>query len=94
MPPGEAIRQEPREERIGDTVERGDAAGARQTATRRAAVFCAVGSSKGSSVFPDTAIALLLPTSQNPCGPDDSIWKIRLDTGIKLLRRPVDWAQL
>jgi len=30
---GEAIRQEPREERIGNTVERGDAAGARRNAT-------------------------------------------------------------
>jgi len=28
-----AIRQEPREERIGNTVERGDDAGARQNAT-------------------------------------------------------------
>ena len=31
---GEAIRQEPREERIGNTVERGDAAGARHNAIR------------------------------------------------------------
>jgi hypothetical protein len=37
---GEAIRQKPREERIGNTAERGDAAGARRTATRRAVVFC------------------------------------------------------
>ena len=36
----------------GPLVEPGDAAGDRQTATRRAAVFCAVGSSKGSSVSP------------------------------------------
>jgi len=50
------------------SVEPCDAAGARPTATRRAVVFCAVGSSKGSSVFPDTAFALLLPTSQNPYG--------------------------
>ena len=72
LPSGEAIRQKPRKERIGNTVERGDTAGARRTATQRAAVFCAVGSSKGSSVFPDTAFALLLPTSQNPCGAGDS----------------------
>jgi len=70
---GEAIRQKPREERIGNTVERGAAAGARRTATQGAAVFCAVGSSKGSSVFPDTIFALLLPTSQNPCGAGASI---------------------
>ena len=73
MPAGEAIRQEPRKERIGNTVARGDTAGARRTATRRAAVFCAVGSSKGSSVFPDTAVALLLPTPQNSRGAGASI---------------------
>jgi len=65
---GEAIRQEPSEERIGNTVEDGDTAGARRNATRRAGVFCAVGSSKGLPVFPDTGCALLLPTSQNPSG--------------------------
>src|SRR3954462_6402792 len=48
---GETIRQEPREERIGNTVERGDAAGGHRNATRRAGVFCAVGSSKGLPVF-------------------------------------------
>jgi hypothetical protein len=37
-------------------------------ATRRAVAFCAVGSSKGSSVVPATTIALLLPTAQNPYG--------------------------
>ena len=30
---GEAIRQKPREERIGNTVERGDTAGVRRNAT-------------------------------------------------------------
>jgi len=30
---GEAIRQEPREGRMGNTVERGDTAGARRNAT-------------------------------------------------------------
>ena len=55
------------------SVEPCDAAGARRTATRRAVVFCAVGSSKGSSVFPDTAVALLLPTSQNTYGAGASI---------------------
>jgi len=48
----EAIRQEPREERIGNTVERGDAAGARRNPTRRAGVFCAASSSKGLPVLP------------------------------------------
>ena len=57
---GEAIRQKPREERIGNTVERGDATGARRNATRRAGVFCVVGSSKGLPVFPDTGCAFLL----------------------------------
>ena len=65
---GKAIRQEPREERIGNTVERGDAAGARRNATRRAGVSCVVGSSKGLPVFPDTGCAFLLPTPQNPSG--------------------------
>jgi len=71
---GEAIRQEPREECIGNTVERCDAAGARRNATRRAGVFCVVGSSKGLPVFPDTGGALLLPTSQNPSGAAVSSW--------------------
>ena len=65
---GEAIRQEPREGRIGNTVERGDAAGARPNATRRAGVFCVVSSSQGLPVFPDTGCALLLLTPQNPSG--------------------------
>jgi hypothetical protein len=65
---GEAIRQEPREGRIGNTVERGDAAGARHNATRRAGVFCVVSSSKGLPVFPDTGYAFLLLTPQNPSG--------------------------
>jgi len=65
---GEVIRQEPREGRIGNTVERGDAAGARRNATRRAGVFCVMGSSKGLPVFPDTGCAFLLPTPQNPPG--------------------------
>jgi len=65
---GEAVRQEPREERIGNTVERGDAAGVRRNATRRAGVFCVVGSSKGLPVFPDTGGAFLLPTPQNSSG--------------------------
>ena len=71
---GEAIRQEPCEGRIGNTVERGDAAGARRNATRRAGVFCVhtlslwTGSSKGLPVFPDTGRAFLLPTPQNPSG--------------------------
>src|SRR6185503_8097327 len=48
---GEAIRQERREERChSPSVERRDTAGARQNATRRAGVFCAVGSSKLSPV--------------------------------------------
>jgi len=67
---GEAIRQEPREERIGNTVERGDTAGARRNATRRAGFFFVVGSSKDLPVFPDTGCALLLPTPQNPSGAD------------------------
>src|ERR1051326_6240471 len=54
---GEAIRQGPREERIGNTVERGDAAGDHRNATRRAGVFWVVGSSKGLPVFPDTRCA-------------------------------------
>ncbi len=45
-------RQEPREERIGNTVERGDTAGARRHATRRAGEFCVLGASKGSPVVP------------------------------------------
>jgi hypothetical protein len=44
---GEAIRQEPSEERIGNTVEDGDVAGVRRNATRRAGVFSVAGSSKG-----------------------------------------------
>jgi len=36
---GEVIRQEPCEERIGHTVEHGDAAGARRNATRRPGSF-------------------------------------------------------
>jgi hypothetical protein len=69
---GEAIRQEPREGRIGNTAKRGDAAGARPNATRRAGVFCVVGSSKGSPVLPIRALAFLLPTPQNPSGAVDS----------------------
>jgi hypothetical protein len=66
---GEAIRQEPREERIGgNTVERGDTAGGRRNATRRGGVFCVVGSSKDLPVLPDTGCAFLLPTPQNPAG--------------------------
>jgi len=65
---GEEIRQEPREARIGNTVKRGDAAGTRRNATRRAGVFCVVSSSKGLPVFPDTGCAFLLPTPQNPSG--------------------------
>src|SRR6185312_8946928 len=50
---GEAIRQEPREERIGNTVERGDIAGACRNATPKGAgVFCVAGSSKGLAVLP------------------------------------------
>jgi len=60
------------------SVEPRDAAGARQTATRRAAVYCAVGLSKGSSVFPDTTFALLLPTAQYPSGAGTSRGEIRL----------------
>ncbi|HEY1876508.1 MAG TPA: AMP-binding protein, partial [Rhizomicrobium sp.] len=41
-----------REGRIGNTVERGDTAGARRNATRRAGGFCVVSSSQGLSVFP------------------------------------------
>jgi hypothetical protein len=71
---GEAIRQEPREERVGNTVERGDTAGARRNATRRGGVFCVhtlslwTGSSKDLPVLPDTGCAFLLPTPQNPAG--------------------------
>jgi len=65
---GEAIRQELSEERIGNTVEDGDTAGARRNATRRAGVFCVAGSSQGLPVFPDTGCAFLLPTPQNPSG--------------------------
>jgi hypothetical protein len=78
---GEAIRQEPREGRIGNTVERSDTAGARRNATRRAGVFCVVGSSKGLPVFPDTGRAFLLPTPQNPSGAGDSASEIRLWPG-------------
>src|SRR5580698_9770275 len=55
------------------SVEPRDTAGIRRTATRRAVVFCAVGSSKGSSVVPATTFALLLPTTQNPYGAGVSI---------------------
>jgi hypothetical protein len=72
---GEVIRQKPREERIGNTVERGDTAGTRRNATRRAGAFCVVGSSKGLPVFPDTGCAFLLPTPQNPSGAGDSTWE-------------------
>jgi len=65
---GEPIRQEPCEERMGNTVEHGDTADGRRNATRRAGVFCVVGSSKGLPVFPDTGCAFLLPTPQNTSG--------------------------
>jgi hypothetical protein len=65
---GGAIRPEPREGRIGNTVERGDTAGARRNATRGAGFFCVAGSSKGLPVFPDTGCAFLLPAPQNPSG--------------------------
>jgi len=65
---GEAIRQEPCEVRIGNTVEHGDAVGARRNATRRAGVFCVVGSSKGLPIFRDMGCTFLLPTPQNPSG--------------------------
>src|SRR4029079_16855037 len=64
----------------GNTVERGDAAGARHNATRRAGVFCVVGSSKGLPVFPDTGGAFLLPTPQNPSG-------AAIQAGLNLLLR-------
>jgi len=63
---GGAIRQEPREGRIGNTVERGDAAGARRNATRRAGVFCVVGSSKGLPVFPIRAAPFSCPRHKIP----------------------------
>ena len=56
-----------REGRIGNTVEHGDAAGARRNPTRRAGVFCVhtlplwTGASKGLPVFPDTGCTFLLP---------------------------------
>jgi len=61
---GEVIRQEPCEERIGHTVEHGDAAGARRNATRRAGVFCVVGSSKGP--YCRYGGAFLLPRAAEP----------------------------
>jgi hypothetical protein len=63
---GEVIRQNPREERIGNTVERGDTAGARRNATRRAGVFCAVGSSKGLPVLPIRAAPFSCPRHKIP----------------------------
>ncbi|HEY1876790.1 MAG TPA: hypothetical protein VGG66_04940, partial [Rhizomicrobium sp.] len=71
---GEVIRQGPsdsvwtREECIGNTVKRGDTAGARPNATRRAGFFRVVGSSQGLPAFPDAGRASLLPTPQNPSG--------------------------
>ncbi|MGA7710315.1 MAG: hypothetical protein WCA81_00315, partial [Rhizomicrobium sp.] len=49
---GRGERQEPSEERIGNTVERGDTASAGRNPTRRAGAICAVGSSKGLTVVP------------------------------------------
>jgi len=63
---GEAIRQEPSEERIGNTVEDGDTAGARRNATRRAGVFCVVGSSKGLPVLPIRAAPFSCPRRKIP----------------------------
>ena len=63
---GEVIRQEPREGRIGNTAECGDAAGARRNVTRRAGVFCVVGSSKGSPVFPIRASPFSCPRHKIP----------------------------
>jgi len=62
---GEVIRQEPCEERIGHTVEHGNAAGARRNATRRAGVFCVVGSSKGLPVLPIRAAPFSRPARQS-----------------------------
>jgi len=70
---GEAIRQEPREERIGNTVERGDTAGARRNATRRAGFFFVVGSSKDLPVFPDTGKSFSCPRRKIPPAQIDSI---------------------
>ena len=63
---GEAIRQEPCEERIGNTVEHGDAAGARPNATRRAGFFWVVGSSQGLPVFPIRAAPCSCPRHKIP----------------------------
>jgi len=63
---GGALRQEPREGRIGNTVERGDAAGACWNATRRAGVFCAAGLSKGLPVFPIRAAPFSCPRHKIP----------------------------
>jgi len=51
---GETIRQELREGRIGNTVERCDTAGVRRNATRRAGVFCGVGRRKARLVSGNT----------------------------------------
>jgi hypothetical protein len=65
---GEAIRQKPREGRIGNTVERGDAAGARPNATQRAGGLLRREFVERLARIPDTGCAFLLLTSQNPPG--------------------------
>jgi len=65
---GEAIRQEPREGRIGNTIERGDTAGARRNATPWGRGLLRRGFVEGLTRIAYTGFALLLPTPQNPSG--------------------------
>jgi len=58
---GEPIRQEPRERDAGTSCKRGDTAGDRRGATRRAGPFCRVGPSKASSVLPIRPSAFSCP---------------------------------
>ena len=49
-------------------------AGVRRSVTRRAGRFCDTGSSKASTVFPDTLFGLLLPTRHNRSGATGYTW--------------------
>src|SRR5262249_59285749 len=69
-----SIRQEPRAARCWTSSKRGDTAGGRRGATRRAGRFCRVGSSKASTVLPIRPSAILLPTRQNRLGAGGYIW--------------------
>jgi len=65
---GEAIRQEPREGRISNTVKRGDTAGARSNATPWGRGLLRRGFVERLARIAYTGCAFLLPTPQNPSG--------------------------